>query len=70
MRTPSTSSLQLAEIVTQEHDLAPLLGDGVGFCDVPDSKCGESWFWARLSKGEGGERFFRMLQTEAGRAQE
>lgn len=37
--------------------LAPLLGDGVGFRDVPDSKCGESWFWARLSEGEGGERF-------------
>lgn len=38
-------------------ELAPLLGDGVGFREVPDSKCGESWFWARLSKGEAGERF-------------
>lgn len=31
--------------------LAPLLGEGVGFRDVPDSKCGETWFWARVDGG-------------------
>lgn len=31
--------------------LAPLLGDGLGFRDVPNSKCGETWFWARTGDG-------------------
>lgn len=28
--------------------LAELAGDDVGFREVPDSKCGESWFWAKV----------------------
>lgn len=31
--------------------LAPLLGESVGFRDVPDSKCGETWFWAQVAGG-------------------
>ncbi len=31
--------------------LAPLLGASVGFRDVPDSKCGETWFWAQVAGG-------------------
>lgn len=36
--------------------LAPLLGEGVGLRDVPASRCGESWFWAKLS-GDGPPRY-------------
>ncbi len=35
--------------------LTPLLGDAVGVTVVPDTKCGESWVWAR---GEGGHYWF------------
>lgn len=31
--------------------LAERLGDGVGFRDVPKTKSGESWFWARTASG-------------------
>jgi len=31
--------------------LAPLLGEGVGFRDVPETKSGETWFWAQVAGG-------------------
>ena len=31
--------------------LMPLLGDDVGVTEVPETKCGETWMWARIGGG-------------------